>query len=176
MIRGEIYRVREPEALRGHKPGYYVVVSRNFIATTEEIATAICAPVYSNWRNLETEVAISEADGVDHPSSIRCDFLVLLRKDRLNHLVGSLAARKLEELDRALSVALAPSLSAVAFSAFGLGIVEELRFSGTERIAVDLSDRQLTLERLQLGDARLDGMTTPTALLASPDLNAPGRE
>lgn len=106
MIRGEVYRSREPDAVRGHKPGYYVVVSRNFVATTDEIATVICAPVYSVWRNLETEVAINEADGVDHASSIRCDFLVSLRKDRLQHLVGSLTATKLQELERALSVAL----------------------------------------------------------------------
>lgn len=106
MIRGEVYRSREPEAARGHKPGYYVVVSRNFVATAEELATVVCAPVYSAWRNLETEVVISQSEGVDRPSSIRCDFLMSLRKDRLQHLVGALGAPKLEELDRALQVAL----------------------------------------------------------------------
>ena len=74
----------------------------------------ICAPVYSSWRGLETEVAISEAAGVEHPSSIRCDFIVSLRKDRLQHLVGSLAAGKLEELDRALSVALGLPVAAAS--------------------------------------------------------------
>jgi mRNA interferase MazF len=92
--------------LRGHKPGYYVVVARNFIATAEEIETVVCAPVYSTWRNLETEVVINPVDGVDHTSSVRCDFLMLLRKDRLQHLVGSLSASKLAELNRALAVAL----------------------------------------------------------------------
>jgi mRNA-degrading endonuclease toxin of MazEF toxin-antitoxin module len=106
VTRGEIYRVREAEALRGHKPGYYVVVARNLIATAEAIETVICAPVYSTWRRLETEVPITEDEGVDHPSSIRCDFLMLLRKDRLQHLVGSLSGPKVLALNRALAVAL----------------------------------------------------------------------
>ncbi len=106
MMRGEIYRSRESDAVRGHKPGYYVVVSRNFIATTEEIATVICASVYSVWKGLETEVAISQADGVDHTSSIRCDFLVSLRNDRLQHLVASLTSSKIQEWEQALAVAL----------------------------------------------------------------------
>jgi mRNA interferase MazF len=119
VIRGEIYRVREPDARRGHKPGYYVVVARNFIATAEELDTVMCAPVYSTWRRLETEVIIHEEDGVDHPSSIRCDFLMLLRKDRLQHLVGSLSEPKLLELNRAIAVALGlplPPTSAVSGS------------------------------------------------------------
>jgi mRNA interferase MazF len=106
VIRGEVYRVRDSEPLRGHKPGYYVIVSRNFIATTEDISTVICAPVYSTWRNLETEVPIDEAAGVEHASSIRCDFLMLLRKDSLKHLVGRLSISKLVALERAISVAL----------------------------------------------------------------------
>lgn len=106
MTRGEIYRSRDADALRGNKPGYYVVVSRNFIAMSEEVATVMCAPIYSRWLGLESEVVITEATGVDRPSSIRCDFVMLLRKDRLQHLVGSLSAAKLVELDRALAVAL----------------------------------------------------------------------
>jgi len=116
LIRGEVYRAREPEALRGHKPGYYVVVSRNFVATNEDVATVMCAPVYSNWLGLETEVAITEAAGVDHPSSIRCDFVMLLRKDRLLHLVGSLPAAKVQELDRALAIAFGLELNPPGFA------------------------------------------------------------
>jgi len=44
--RGEIYRTRERVAERGDKPGFYVVVSRNFVARNEDVSTVICAPVY----------------------------------------------------------------------------------------------------------------------------------
>ena len=47
MKRGEIYRTRERVSERGGKPGFYIVVSRNFIASHEDISTVICAPVYS---------------------------------------------------------------------------------------------------------------------------------
>lgn len=106
MIRGEISRSRDREPLRGNKPGYYVIVARTFVASSERIATVICAPVYSEYLGLETEVAITEVDGVDHSSSIRCDFLMLLSKDRLRHLVGRLKGEQLHKLDRALAIAL----------------------------------------------------------------------
>jgi len=105
VIRGEVYRSREKEPLRGNKQGYYVVVSRNFVATSERISTVVCAPVYSEYLGLETEVAITEADGVDHPSSIRCDFLMLLPRERLQHLAGRLQGEQAHALDRALAVA-----------------------------------------------------------------------
>lgn len=109
MRRGEIYRSREKEPERGHKPGYYLVVSRGFIAGNERIETVICAPISSKWLGLETEVPISPDEGVDHDSAARCDFLMLLRKDRLQHLVGALDSRKRAALDHALSVALGVS-------------------------------------------------------------------
>ena len=105
MIRGEVYRSREKEPVRGNKPGYYVVVSRNFVAGSERIATVVCAPVYSEYLGLETEVPITQAEGVDHPSSVRCDFLMLLPKARILHLAGRTQGEKLEALDRALAVA-----------------------------------------------------------------------
>ena len=40
--RGEIYRTQERIAERGDKPGFYVVVSRNFIGENTDISTVIC--------------------------------------------------------------------------------------------------------------------------------------
>ena len=48
MKRGEIYRTSEKVAERGHKPGFYVVVSRDFIAENDDVSTVICAPIYSS--------------------------------------------------------------------------------------------------------------------------------
>ena len=47
MKRGEIYRTQEKAPERGFKPGFYVVVSRNFVAGNDDISTVVCAAVYS---------------------------------------------------------------------------------------------------------------------------------
>ena len=106
MNRGEIYRTREKIPERGHKPGFYVVVSRNFIAQNDDISTVICAPVYSEILGLRSEVMLGVEDGLPRDSSIRCDFLTLMFKRKLTHFVGTLTAKKLKELDRAVQYAL----------------------------------------------------------------------
>lgn len=106
MNRGEIYRSREDVPERGPKPGFYVVVSRGFVAGNEDAGMVICAPIYSRRLGLETEVALSTEDGVTHDSAIRCDFLMLMFKERLRHLAGTLRPSRIAELDRALAIAL----------------------------------------------------------------------
>lgn len=106
MKRGEVYRTRERVPERGGKPGFYVVVSRPFIAGHEDVSTVICAPVYSEVLGLTTEVVIGPEDGVAHTSAIRCDFLTLMFKAKLTHFAGTLSAPKIAELDRALQIAL----------------------------------------------------------------------
>lgn len=103
---GEIYRTREKISERGHKPGFYVVVSRDFIADNEDISTVICAPVYSEVLGLRTEVVIGTEDGVPRQSSVRCDFLTLLFKSRLTGFVATLSQEKQIELKQALAHAL----------------------------------------------------------------------
>lgn len=106
MIRGEIYRSSERVPERGHKPGFYVVVSRSFIAGNNDVFTVVCAPIYSQFLGLATEVAVGVDDGLPRGSSIRCDFLTLMFKRRLTTLVGRLGLAGLRDLDRALGVAL----------------------------------------------------------------------
>lgn len=106
MTRGEIYRTRDRIAERGGKPGFYVVVSRSFIAEHEEVATVICAPVYGEVLGLTTEVVLGAEDGLPRTSAARCDFLTLMFKRRLTDFVGTLSRRKLGELNRALAAAL----------------------------------------------------------------------
>jgi len=103
---GEIYRTRERVAERGLKPGFYVIVSRDFIAGHEDVSTVICAPVYGEVLGLRTEVVIGLDDGLPRESAIRCDFLTLLFKRRLAGFVGTLAMTKQQELRRALANAL----------------------------------------------------------------------
>ena len=106
MKRGEIYRTQEKVPERGHKPGFYVVVSRDFIARNEDVSTVLCAPVYTEALGLRTEVVIGTAEGLPQESSIRCDFLTLMFKRKLTYFVASLPPDKQRELDRALSYAL----------------------------------------------------------------------
>ena len=106
MKRGEIYRTRERVPERGDKPGFYVIVSRDFIADNDDVATVICAPVYSETLGLKSELLLGGDDGLPRDSSVRCDFLTLMFKSRLTHFVGTLSAAKQTELNRALAYAL----------------------------------------------------------------------
>lgn len=103
---GEIYRTRDRVAVRGYKPGFYVVVSRDFIAGSDDISTVVCAPVYGEVLGLQTEVVLGTEDGLPRPSSIRCDFLMLMFKRRLTGFVATLSDAKKAALQRALIHAL----------------------------------------------------------------------
>src|SRR5437660_12089471 len=106
MRRGEIYRTKEKLAERGHKPGFYVVVSRNFVAHNDDVSTVICAPVYGEILGLRSEVELGPEDGLPRDSALRCDFLTLMFKRKLTHFVGTLSADRIRELNRALQYAL----------------------------------------------------------------------
>ena len=105
MKRGECYRVYKP----GGEPKLYrtfVVVSRQALIDSR-FSTVICAPVYSSGEGLATQVAVGPEEGLKHASWIMCDNLVSLRKVMLTRFVSSLSASKIEQLDRALKMALA---------------------------------------------------------------------
>jgi mRNA interferase MazF len=93
-------------AERGDKPGYYVVVSRGFIADNDDISTVICAPVYGEVLGLATEVVVGPEEGIPRSSAVRCDFLMLMFKSRLTGRTGVLSELKVQELNRALARAL----------------------------------------------------------------------
>ncbi len=106
MKRGEIYRTREKVPERGSKPGFYVIVSRDFIAGNDDVQTVICAPVYSEILGLRSEIAIGVDNGLPQEGAVRCDFLTLMFKKKLTHFVAILGTDKLNELDQALRYAL----------------------------------------------------------------------
>ena len=106
MKRGEIYRTRDRVPERGGKPGFYVVVSRPFIAENEDVSTVVCAPVYRQFLGLSTEVVVGPDDGLPADCSIRCDFLALMFKSKLTSFVAELRGERLRELDGALARAL----------------------------------------------------------------------
>lgn len=69
-------------------------------------STVICAPVYSAYEGLSTQVPVGPDEGLRHDSGVYCDELVSLPKSMLTHFVGMLAPDKLRMLDRALLIAL----------------------------------------------------------------------
>ena len=104
MKRGELYRVRRP--LGDPKPGRaFVVVSRQPLVDST-YSTVICAPVFTHWHGLPTQIAVGTAEGLKHESAIQCDGLMSLEKARLTDYIGELTADKLRELDNALLTAL----------------------------------------------------------------------
>ena len=72
-----------------------------------KFSTVICAPVLSRRDGLATQVDVGTDEGLKHDSSIHCDALVSVPKPSLTDYVGRLSGQKLEELDRALRIALA---------------------------------------------------------------------
>lgn len=106
MNRGEIYRTKEKFSERGGKPGFYVIVSRDFIAENPDLDTVVCAPVYSEVLGIKSEVTLGREDGMPRTCAIRCDFLMLLFKSKLTTFVGTLPQQKVLELNRAITYAL----------------------------------------------------------------------
>ena len=110
MKRGELYRVRRPPG--DPKPArVFVIVSRQSLIDST-YSTVICAPVFTHWHGLSTQVAVSAAEGLKHESAIQCDGLMSLEKSRLTDYVGELTTDKLHELDTALLIAFGITKSA----------------------------------------------------------------
>ena len=105
MRRGELYRVSHPSGRDPKKFRVFVVVSRQVLIESR-FSTVICAPIYSSYDGLSTQVPVGVDQGLKHDSSIYCDELVSLPKSILTNFVGSLSSDKLQELNRSLCIAL----------------------------------------------------------------------
>ena len=81
------------------------MVSRQTVIDST-FATVVCAPIFSNWIGLSTQVAVGESEGLKHSSAIYCDNLVSVSKEELTNFVGTLSGPKLADLDIALRIAL----------------------------------------------------------------------
>lgn len=106
MKRGDIYRVYKATSHDPKRYRLFVVISRQVLIDSR-FSTVICAPVYSRYDGLSTQVRVSIEQGLKHESSIHCDELVSIPKRALTHYVGSLSAEQMVEIDEALRIALA---------------------------------------------------------------------
>ena len=104
MTRGDLYRVRHPSANDPRRSRVFVVVSRQAVIESR-FSSVICAPVYTVFHGLLSQVSVGIDEGLKHESAIHCDELVSLPKSVLTDYVGALSNAKLEQLDRALAVA-----------------------------------------------------------------------
>jgi len=82
-----------------------VIVSRQVLIESR-FSTVMCAPVYTAYDGLATQVPVGVAEGLAHDSSNHCDEVVSLSKSALTDYVGSLSAQKIAALNRALRIAL----------------------------------------------------------------------
>jgi mRNA interferase MazF len=105
VSRGDLYRVRKPSSRDPKRQRVFLVVSRQVLIDSR-FSTVICAPVYSSYAGLSTQVPVGIDHGLKHDSSIHCDELVSLPKTMLTNFVGSLPLAKMAEVDRSLSIAL----------------------------------------------------------------------
>lgn len=81
------------------------MVSRQVLIDSK-FSTVVCAPVYSARHGLSTQVSVGPDEGLKHDSALHCDELISLPKMALTDFVGTLAPKKLRDLDKALIAAL----------------------------------------------------------------------
>jgi mRNA interferase MazF len=95
--RAELYRVYKHSRV-------FVIVSRQ-VSIDSHFSTVICAPIYTSFLGLSTQVLVGVSEGLKHESSIHCDELVSIPKSKLSDYVGRLSHSKVRELDNALEIA-----------------------------------------------------------------------
>ncbi|AEF86784.1 conserved hypothetical protein [Treponema primitia ZAS-2] len=105
MKRGELYRVYNGSKNDPKKYRVFVIVSRQILIDSK-FSTVTCAPVYSNYDSISTQVQIGIEEGLKHKSSIHCDELISIPKTLLTNYIGILSEEKLFELKEALTIAL----------------------------------------------------------------------
>ncbi len=105
MRRGELYLVSRPSAQDPRRQRVFVVLSRQAVIDSS-FSMVICAPIYTAYSGLTTQVQLGVEEGLKHDSSVHCDELVSLPKSMLTHFVGTLTDEKIAAINRALLVAL----------------------------------------------------------------------
>jgi mRNA interferase MazF len=103
--RGEFYRVAHPTSRDPKRFRVFCIVSRQALIDSK-YSSVICAPVYTAYDELATQVPVGVEDGLKHDSSIHCDNLISLQKSVLTNFIATLSAEKIIALDLALAVAL----------------------------------------------------------------------
>jgi mRNA interferase MazF len=106
MKRGEFYRVRKGSKHDPKEQRIFLVVSRqDFIESA--FSSVVCAPVYSKYHGINTQIEVGADEGMKHDSAIYCDALISIPKTMLTDYVSALSDYKMKEVNIALRIALA---------------------------------------------------------------------
>ena len=105
MKRGELLRIARPSGRDPKRFRVFVIVSRQILIDSR-FSTVICAPVYSAYNGLATQVPVGVEESLKHERSIHRDELVSLPKSIFTHYISTLSSGKLRALDDALKIAL----------------------------------------------------------------------
>jgi mRNA interferase MazF len=105
MKRGELYIVKHPSSRDPKRQRVFVIVSRQALIDSR-FSTVICAPIFTIYHGLATQVPVGPDEGLKHDSSIHCDELVSLTKSAFSNFIGTLPPHKINALDQALRIAL----------------------------------------------------------------------
>jgi mRNA interferase MazF len=106
MKRGDLYRVNRGSPYDPKRQRVFLVVSRQTVIDSV-FSTVICAPVYSRYGGLPTQIETGMDEGLKHDSAVYCDELVSLPKAMLTDYIGALPDAKMELVNTALRIALA---------------------------------------------------------------------
>ena len=106
MKRGDFYRVCRGSKYDPKVYRVYLVVSRQE-AVDNNFSSVICAPVYSQYDGLSTQVEVGADEGLKHDSAVYCDDLRSIPKSMLTDFISSLQNDKMEAVNAALRIALA---------------------------------------------------------------------
>jgi mRNA interferase MazF len=104
LKRAELYRLYKGTRTDTKKSRVFIIVSRQVLIDST-YSSVICAPIYSSFDGLSTQVVVGIPEGLKHESSIHCDELVSILKSSFTDYVGRLRKEKVFELDKALEVA-----------------------------------------------------------------------
>ena len=105
MKRGEFYRIYKGSPNDPKRYRVFIIVSRQVVIDSK-YSTVICAPVYTHYNGLATQVPVGIEEGLKHESAVYCDELISIRKSALNHFIGTISDTKRKVLNLALTVAL----------------------------------------------------------------------
>jgi mRNA interferase MazF len=105
MKRGDLFRVHKGNKYDPKEYRVFMVVSRQELIDSK-FTTVICAPVYTEYDEISTQVKVGVDEGLKHESAAYCDDLISLPKVILTNYVGHLADTKMEKLNTALRIAL----------------------------------------------------------------------
>jgi len=105
MKRGELYRVYKASPQDPKKFRVFTVVSRQILIDSK-FSTVICAPIYTRFEGLSTQVKLGIEDGMKHDCAIHCDELISIPKAFITHFIATLSEHKTKELNEALKIAI----------------------------------------------------------------------